>query len=577
MTSLRNIIPIDQNGFFCTSRKSLEASTGDSEFSLEAPQCNPYVRETHTKSSDLFDTVMNIAVVTPEKEARSTSNDKKKDSKAEVKKWARGMLKEEPCKFVTQKGLLLALKHNAPLPVIQFMLKINPNIMNFPKKGPTPLQVAVQCNADLDVIKILLDASPVGECIRNPDFPESPLEFAKRCRSDRPDLIELLSRKTKFQDQDCNKKHKEKVKAASEFTLFPRFSSFPVQQSMSYKYPKLSPPPSLSAQRTKDQSMMSETAASKPKSPRPPAPTMNVDPIFSPPHSRSKRQTMEKIKISPFQTSRPKSQTPKSAKDVLSEVKLPSNTTESRQSQPASCSRAPVPEKRDSTKKSNIAREELNNIKTLCAVLWKSQRKMTKELDASKIEIESQSELLASMGTKDEILDELMKQQRSQMFRNWMALDTKERAYQKRLEEMEQRYIDELEKRLHSWTGSMRLWNESTREQVDELRAFVDSEAETNEYFRSNMTNWIEKYTEDQENNTNNIPSQVFATNLGEIDQKAPLCPGLRGAFCGYGTDTTAGETDVITGLDDIDPPLERVKKRSWRPLSKNRNYSSVE
>ena len=147
------------------------------------------------------------------------------DSKAEVKKWARGMLKEEPCKFVTQKGLLLALKHNAPLPVIQFMLKINPNIMNFPKKGPTPLQVAVQCNAALDVIKILLDASPMGECIRNPDFPESPLEFAKRCRSDRPDLIELLSRKTNSQDQDCNKKHKEKVKAVSEFTLFPRFSS----------------------------------------------------------------------------------------------------------------------------------------------------------------------------------------------------------------------------------------------------------------------------------------------------------------------------------------------------------------
>ncbi len=554
----------------------MEASTKDSTFSLEAPRCHPYIRETYTKSSDIFDTVTKIAVVTPEKETKNSASGNRKDSKAEVKKWAQGMLKEEPCKFVTQKGLLLALKHNAPLPVIQFMLKINPNIMNFPKKGPTPLQVAVQCNAGLDVIKMLLDASPVGECIRNADFPESPLEYAKRCHSDRPDLIELLSRKTKFQDQYCNEKRKETTNATSEFTLFPRFSSFPAQQAMSYKYPKPPPPPSLSAHRERAHSIVSGSCAFEPKSPIPLAPTKSVDPILSPLPSRSKRRTMEKIKISPFQKLRPKSQSPTSNKDVLSEVKLSSNTFESRQSRPASRSRAAVPEIRDQAKKSNIDREELNNIKTLCAVLWKAQRKMTKELDASKSEIESQSELLASMGTKEEILDELMKQQRSQMFRNWITLDTKERAYQKRLEEMEQSYIDELEKRLHSWTGSMRLWNESTREQLEELRAVVDSEVETNEYFRSNMTNWIEKYTEDQENNAN-IPSRVFATNLGEIDQKVPLCPGLRSAFCGYGTDTTAGDTEVITGLDDIDPPLERVKKRSWRPLSKNRNYSSVE
>lgn len=576
MASLSNIIPIDQNGFFCTSLKSLEASTKDDAFSLQTPQCHPYIGETNTNTNDIFDTFTNIAIVTPEKEAKNSSISNRKDSKAQVKKWARGMLKDEPCKFVTQKGLLLALKHNAPLPVIQFMLKINPNIMNFPRKGPTPLQVAVQCNAGLDVIKMLLDASPVGECIRNADFPESPLEYAKRCRSDRPDLIELLSRKSKSRDQDCKRKQKEKAKPTSEFNLFPRFSSVPIQQAMSYKYPTLSPPPSLSVHRSRGQSLVSTSIANESLSPIPHEPTKSVDPVLSPPASRSTCINLDNSNASSFQTFGPKSQSRTPKKDVLAEVKTPSNNLESRQSRPASRSRAALREKRDEAKKSNVDREELNNIKTLCAVLWKSQRKMTKQLDVSKSEIESHSELLTSMGTKDEILEELMKQQRSQMFRNWIALDTKERAYQKRLEKMEQRYIEELEKRLHGWTGSMRLWNESTREQLEELRAFVDSEAETNEYFRSNMTDWIEKYTEDQENNTN-VPSQVFATNLGEIDQKVPLCAGLRSTFCGYGTDTTAGDTDLITGLDDVESPRERVKKRLWRPLSKNRNYSSVE
>ena len=538
MSSFSHIIPIDRNGFFCTSRESLEASTTDNVFSLETPQCQPYTRDIYTSPTHKSDNFEKIATITPENAAKDSTNGETQNPKAEVKRWARGMLKAEPCSFVTQAGLLLALKHNAPAPVIQFMLKINPNVMNFPKVGPTPLQVAVQYNAELDVVQMLLNASPVGECIRNADFPESALEYAKRCHSNRPDLIELLNRKSKTRDKGREKKQRGRVGFQSDFNLFPRYSSFPLQQATSYKSPLLSPPPSFSTRRARANSIISTSTTSEPTLPTP---------------------------------------VPTTKKKILSEVKISLNKNDSRQARSVSRSSATLPEKRDQANKSNINREELNNIKTLCTLLWKSQRKMAKQMNASKDEIESQSKFLATMGTKDEILEELMKQQRSQMFRNWITLDIKERSYQKQLEKMEQRYIEQLEKRLHSWTGSMRLWNESTREELHDLRAFVDSEVETNEYFRSNMTDWIEKYTENQENDTN-IPSEVFATNLGEVNQKVPLCAGFRGTFCGVGTDTTTdGHTDPIIGVDEYDSPVIRIKKRSWMPLFKHRDYSAVE
>jgi hypothetical protein len=452
---------------------------------------------------------------------------KMETAKAETKSWVRAVLEAEPC-IVTQKGLLFALKHNAPLPVIRFMLKINPNIMNFPKVGPTPLQVAVRHNAELDVVRMLLDASAVGECIRNVDFPESPLEYAKRCCSDRTDLIELLSRKSKNRDQKCQKQTEGKV-------TFQPYSSpcIPLQQTTKKQVPLLSPPPSFSARRARASSIISSSTTSEP----------------SPP-------LRENVLAQAIR------------ENVLAQTKNSSNSNDLQQPRPMSHSPTILQQK---IRENKIDREEMNNVKALCVHLWKSHRKMAKHVNSCKNDVETHSKLLATIGTKEEILDELMKQQRSQMFRNWIALDTKERAYQNRLEKMEQRYVQQLEKRLDSWTGSMRLWNESTREQLQELQAFVDSEAEINEEFRSNMTDWIEKYQQDKENNVS-IPSHVYATNLGEVNERVPLCTAFREAFCGYATDTTDGDTDPIIGVEENLSPLKRVKKRPWRPLFKNRD-----
>jgi len=265
-------------------------------------------------------------------------------------------------------------------------------------------------------------------------------------------------------------------------------------------------------------------------------------------------------------------QSPLPENDVLVEVKTPSNNNRSKPSPPVARS-SPVTTP-DKINKLRIDREEINNVKTICVQLLKAHKKMSKQMTVCKDGMENQSKLLASMGTKEEILESLMKEQRSQFFRNWIALDIKERAYQGRMDKMEQKYILELEKRLESWTGSMRLWNESTRERLQELQSFVDFEAETNEQFRSNMTDWIEKFQQDQKNDATRVPAYVFATNLGEIDEKVPLC-GAFGGWCGYGTgndakDTKDIETDPIIGADENTSPLKRVKKRPWRPLFKN-------
>lgn len=528
MTNFSHMTPIDRHGFFCTGRQTLESSIADAVFTLEPPQLHSWTH-CHTSSSNhTTDKITSnkqggsksSVLITPEKVTEDSTKHKTQTAKAETKSWVRAMLEAEP-ELVTQKGLLFALRHNAPVAIIRFMLTINPNVMNFPKKGPTPLQEAVRHNAELGVVKMLLDASPVGECIRNVDFPESPLEYAKRYHSNRTDLIELLSRKSKIRDQKCQQQQKSKAGFLSYLN-----SNLSLQQTTKQQIPLISPPPPFSARRSRSSSIISSYSASEP-------------------------------------SSQPQN-------NVLAEVKILSNNYNSQQSRSTSRSPAKLPHK---INKNEINREEMNNMKTLCVHLWKSHRKMARQINDCKIDIESRSKVLATMGTKEEILEELMKAQRSQMFRNLIALDMKERAYQSRLDKMEERYVQQLEKRLHSWTGSMRLWNESTREQLQELRTFVDSEADINGQFRNNMTDWIEKYQQDQENNPS-LPSHVFATNLGEINERIPLCAAFRGAFCGYGTDTTDGDTDTdpIIGVDENASPLKRVKKRPWKPLFKNRD-----
>ena len=111
------------------------------------------------------------------------------------KQWFKtaSLLKSDPS-LVTNKILILALKNHAPLHAIKFFLGINPKAAGIPKEGPTPLQVAVQYNASIDVIRELIQACPFALIVTTSAECLDPLTYARRFRASEEDLIALLSR-----------------------------------------------------------------------------------------------------------------------------------------------------------------------------------------------------------------------------------------------------------------------------------------------------------------------------------------------------------------------------------------------
>jgi hypothetical protein len=107
-------------------------------------------------------------------------------------KRASNMLRTNPT-LVTSHILCMALRHRPPLHVIQFMLHLNSKAASIPKKGPTPLQVAIQHACSVDVIKALIQACPFALVATNPGSYLDPLSYVKRFRPNESDLIGLLS------------------------------------------------------------------------------------------------------------------------------------------------------------------------------------------------------------------------------------------------------------------------------------------------------------------------------------------------------------------------------------------------
>ena len=102
------------------------------------------------------------------------------------------MLERNPS-LMTGGILAMALKRRAPLNLIRFMLKLNPGAASIPKKGPSPLLIAVQSQCSTDIIKELIQVCPFALVATNPGSHLDPLSYAKRFRPAETDLIRLLS------------------------------------------------------------------------------------------------------------------------------------------------------------------------------------------------------------------------------------------------------------------------------------------------------------------------------------------------------------------------------------------------
>ena len=111
------------------------------------------------------------------------------------KRWFKtaSVLRTDPS-LMTSKLLIVALKNKAPLHVIKFFIRVNPEAAGIPKEGPTPLQVAVQYNASKEVVQELLQACPFALVVTTNAEWLDPLTYARRFRSSEIELIALLSR-----------------------------------------------------------------------------------------------------------------------------------------------------------------------------------------------------------------------------------------------------------------------------------------------------------------------------------------------------------------------------------------------
>lgn len=126
------------------------------------------------------------------------------------------MLKANPS-LVTYHILCMALKHNPPTSIIQFMLDLNPKAAGVPKAGLTPLQVAVQSSSSVDVVRLLVEACPLALVATNPGSYLDPLSYAKRFRADETELIKLLSLPLSYWIQEQQKKKKMAKQRSSRY------------------------------------------------------------------------------------------------------------------------------------------------------------------------------------------------------------------------------------------------------------------------------------------------------------------------------------------------------------------------
>lgn len=102
------------------------------------------------------------------------------------------MLDTNP-QLMTSSVLGMALRRRAPIYLVRFMLKLNPNSASIPNQGPSPLQIALQSSCSVDVVKALVEVCPFALVVTNPGSYLDPLSYAKRFRSSETELIRLLS------------------------------------------------------------------------------------------------------------------------------------------------------------------------------------------------------------------------------------------------------------------------------------------------------------------------------------------------------------------------------------------------
>lgn len=257
---------------------------------------------------------------------------------------------------------------------------------------------------------------------------------------------------------------------------------------------------------------------------------------------------------------------------------------------------------RNKTSSHRIDRQELNNVKLLCAQVLKGHKKLSKQLKVCQEQLEEDKNKKRDTSVdRKELLQELNEQQQFHFRRQLIALDMKERAFSARLRKTEERCKQHCTDQLSSWKQSLDVWKADTDEQWKEWKVLLDHEVQVNAHFRADFSQWMEdqqrssfpscepassfesgkeneEYADDDVDDDETTPI-LFATNLGEVSEQAPLCNSGSSSsddvLPGYGgnQDDDDDDDDELLRVEKVPVPPRRPflirRRHPWTPLAR--------
>lgn len=225
----------------------------------------------------------------------------------------------------------------------------------------------------------------------------------------------------------------------------------------------------------------------------------------------------------------------------------------------------------------SVDKQELNNVKALCAQVLKGHKKLTKEIKSFQSELQAQAKESSkvSAATARLIMEVLQAEQKKNFRYQSIALDMKERAFNARADKMEEACLHHCNEHLKALEKSMTVSNPI--QDISEMKLLLDNEILVNAQFRKDFSQWMEdRQSGDEKENqqyfgqevvlveNDEESSYIFATNLGEVDECAPL-----------NTTSMSSSDEDSDDSKMVEPPTSptrgscgiRRRKHPWNPL----------
>jgi broad specificity phosphatase PhoE len=185
----------------------------------------------------------------------------------------------------------------------------------------------------------------------------------------------------------------------------------------------------------------------------------------------------------------------------------------------------PISQVESYTKDPSVDRQELDNVKLLCAQVLKGHKKLARQLELFQSQLHSKAACSSekSSTAARQVLATLKEEQQQQLRIQLIAMEMKERAFGARAKQMEEHCLRSFNEQLVQWKKS---------QDVSHQREDDVSEMQRNVQFRRDFSRRIGPSRLEEEENQygqevvlvehKHVPV-VFATNAGDVAEVAPL------------------------------------------------------